>query len=460
MSTLGQKSMKSKRRGPSRKPLPNYAGPIIANDAVMSGDEVNKKVIKVNEALADFLKLSCPSAEGPMDIEVGGGSKPNKKTKKNKKIMRGGGIDSVVIMKTLSHLIVLSVFASVVSMTPVVPLIKALFNLIGLPEIFDTIYPIIQTQLATLVSAGAMGSLATVNASIAVGEALPVMAKSAAMIGTALFYGKSAAKTNVNIMKGILRVMAAPTTIFKEIRCALSCGVESGKTLVKGVSSAASCSVGLVKLTASTISRQFAVLNEKLSSTNLAAKAKAQSVINRVKTEGDVTEIYDGYMQFVEAVERILALAAAPFALKTGTFHPDQNFSDVLEQISLAELTAAFNKLAKANADIDAEIAGINADAAAIVAAATDIRTMDEVRKDLGIKPEEITCIPCTETPRAPLMRAPSTQTESQTSQYFLDEVDMEVGGGRKRKRSNSRTKKQRRSLHKKRRATRKMRRR
>jgi len=85
------------------------------------------------------------------------------------------------------------------------------------------------------------------------------------------------------------------------------------------------------------------------------------------------------------------------------------------------------------------------------------------VRADLCIKPEEITCIPCTETPRAPLMRAPSTQTESQTSQYFLDEEDMEdmeVGGGRKRKRSNSRTKKQRRSLYKKRRATRKMRRR
>lgn len=449
MSTLGR-SMKSKKEH-NPVPLMLKKNPGI----VMSDDELRKKVIKVNEALADFLKLSCPSAEGPMDIEVGGGSKPNKKTKKNKKIMRGGGIDSVVIMKTLSHLIVLSVFASVVSMTPVVPLIKALFNLIGLSEIFETIYPIIQTQLATLVSAGAMGSLATVNASIAVGEALPVMAKSAAMIGTALFYGKSAAKTNVNIMKGILRVMAAPTTIFKEIRCALSCGVESGKTLLTSASSAASCSIGLVKLTASTISRQFAVLNEKLSSTNLAVKAKAQSVINRVKTEGDVTEIYDGYMQFVEAVERILALAAAPFALKTGTFHPDQNFSDVLEQISLAELTAAFNKLAKANADIDVEIAGINAKAAAIVAAATDIKTMDEVRNDLGIMPAEITCIPCGEQPRPSLSRNPSTQPFNPSSSN-LDFFE----GGRKRKRSNHRTKKQRRSLHKKRRATRKMRRR
>lgn len=459
MPTLGNNARKTIAMAmASKKRFPNYAKPIIVNDV-----QLTKRVDEVNEALADFLKLSCPSAEGSMDFEVGGGSKPNKKTKKNKKLMRGGvrGIDSGVIMKTISHLIVLSVFASAVSMTPVIPLIEALFKLIGLPEIFDTIYPIIQTQLATLVSAGAMGSVAMVNASIAVGKALPIMAQSAAMIGTALFYGKSVAKANVDIMKGILRVMAAPTTIFREIRCALSCSVKTGKTMLTRASSAASCSIGLIKLSVDTISKQFAVLNDKLSSTKLAAKAKVQGAIDRVQEEGDVKAIYNGYMQFVEAVERILALAAAPFALQTGAFHPDQNFSDVLEQISLAELTAAFNKVAKANEAIDAEIAGINADAAEIVAAATDIRTMDEVREALGINSEEITCIPCGDLPRPTLSRTPSIQptNPSQSEEYFSTE-EYDMGGGRKRKRSNHRTKKQRRSLYKKRRATHKMRRR
>lgn len=422
----------------------------------------------INAALEEMFKVKTVDA-----CPLKGGAK-TKKNKNRRKIMKGGALDKDVILKTISHLIVISILGSAAYYGSLITIIESLFNLIGLGSLFNSIYPIITAQLTIIANASATGAISVAGTAGTVAMSTGEIATGAAITATALKYGTAAATTNVKVIKGVLRVMLNPTTIFKELRCALACTVESATTTVSVVSRAFSCASNLVKLSSANIIEKFKIFNGKLSTVKRTTLSKIRESITSVKE--DVAPVSDAYIGLVNIVFQILTM-----------YKDDEPIPDDLSGMEtelMAQLTKAFD-LKIAN-DKEYELLQQAAKIAEIEKNKEKFRQVVLENFPLRNPTFPTGCLPCDGGPvtrerspvrrsgsperhsrspppraRGPLSRTPSVQDRHPGKYGPGTKGPGGYGGaGRKRKRSNSRTKKQRRSLHKKRRATHKMRRR
>ena len=414
----------------------------------------------INEELGKMLKVKTVDA-----CPLKGGAK-TKKNKNRRKIMKGGALDKEVILKTISHLIVISILGSGAYYGSLITIIGSLFNLISLESLFNSIYPIITKQLALILQAGTIASFEVAETAAIVAMSTGEIATSAAIIAGTTKYGTAAARTNVEVIKGVLRVMLNPTTIFKELRCALACTIESATSTASAARRAFSCASNLVKLSSANIIEKFKIFNGKLSTVKRNTLSKMSESITSVKE--DVAPVSDAYIGLVNIVYGILTMY--------------ENVETIPDDLSEMEMKI-MSKLTKAF-DLQTEYEDNKALAKQAKAFVQNEKNKEDFRQvvleNFGIRNPEFPtgCLPCDGGPvrspvrrsrsrspppqaRGPLSRTPSVQDKHPGKYGPGTKGPGGYGGaGRKRKRSNSRTKKQRRSLHKKRRATHKMRRR
>lgn len=421
----------------------------------------------INDALEEMFEVKTVKA-----CPLNGGAK-TKKNKNRRKIMKGGefsAFDKDDILRTISHLIVISILGSAVYYGSLITIIESLFNLSGLGSLFNSIYPIITAQLTIIANASATSVFSVAGTAGTVAASTGSTLKGAAITVTSLKYGIAAAKTNVEVIKGVLRVMLNPTTIFKELRCALACTVGNAKSTVSAVSRAFSCASNLVKLSSDNIIDKFKIFNGKFTAGKKMALSKMSESITSVKE--DVAPVSDAYIGLVDIVFGILTM------YKNVETIPD-NLSGMEKEL-MSQLMKAF------------EFKIVNAEKYELLKQDAKLAENEENKenfRELVLKNFPLRnptfpngCLPCDGGPvrsparersqlrrsRSPAKRtiegSPPPKPRSYRAPYGPPPTKppgvYDGGSGRKRKRSNSRTKKQRRSLHKKRRATHKMRRR